>query len=113
MHTVELDVDTAEGVTGFATRLLAEHPAPNVLVNNAGVMRFEALDRPRNLLDAEQTININLLCPIRLIDALVGQPGAAVVNVTSELTFVPLVARRPTTPPRRPCTPTRLPCGKC
>lgn len=95
MHAIELDVESAGGVAEFARRLLAEHPAVNVLVNNAGIMRFEALDRSRDLADAEATINTNLLGPIRLIDALVGhlvaQPNAAIVNVTSGLAFVPLV----------------------
>lgn len=95
MHAIELDVESAGGVDDFARRLLAEHPAVNVLVNNAGIMRFEALDRSRDLADAEATINTNLLGPIRLIDALVGhlvaQPNAAIVNVTSGLAFVPLV----------------------
>ena len=96
MHAIELDVESAEGVANFAKRLLAEHPAVNVLVNNAGIMRFEALDHSRDLADAEATISTNLLGPIRLIDALVdhlaAQPGAAIVNVTSGLAFVPLVA---------------------
>lgn len=95
LRAIELDVESAEGVADFARRLLAEQPAVNVLVNNAGIMRFEALDRPRDLADAETTINTNLLGPIRLIDALVGhliaQPDAAIVNVTSGLAFVPLV----------------------
>jgi uncharacterized oxidoreductase len=96
MHAIELDVDSAGGVADFARRLLAAHPALNVLVNNAGVMRFEKLDQARDLADAEQTIGTNLLGPIRLIDALVehlaAQPDAAIVNVTSGLAFVPLVA---------------------
>lgn len=96
MHAIELDVDSAEGVADFAKRLLAAHPTLNVLVNNAGIMRFEALDRPRDLTDAEQTINTNLLGPIRLIDALIdhlaARSGAAIVNVTSGLAFVPLFA---------------------
>ena len=95
MHAIELDVESAEGVTDFAQRLLAEHPSVNVLVNNAGIMRFEVLDRSRDLTDAEQTINTNLLGPIRLMDALVGhlaaQPNSAIVNVTSGLAFVPLL----------------------
>ncbi len=94
MHAIELDVESDEAITGFARRLLAEHPALNVLVNNAGIMRFEAPDRTRDLADAERTINTNLLGPIRLtnalIDHLASQPGAAIVNVTSGLAFVPL-----------------------
>jgi uncharacterized oxidoreductase len=96
MHALELDVESADGVADFTRRLLAEHPAVNVLVNNAGIMRFEALDRSRDLADAEATITTNLLGPIRLtnalIDHLVQQPDAAIVNVTSGLAFVPLVA---------------------
>jgi len=96
MHALELDVESADGVTDFARRLLANHPAANVLINNAGIMRFEALDRARDLRDAEATITTNLLGPIRLTDALIDhlvqQPGAAIVNVTSGLAFVPLVA---------------------
>ncbi|WP_442680332.1 SDR family oxidoreductase [Sphingomonas sp. ASY06-1R] len=95
MHAIELDVESADGVADFARRLLAEYPAVNVLINNAGIMRFEALDQARDLSDAEATIATNLLGPIRLIDALidhlVAQPDAAIVNLTSGLAFVPLV----------------------
>jgi uncharacterized oxidoreductase len=95
IHTVTLDVESAEGVADFAARVLASFPALNVLINNAGIMRFEALDHARDLSDAEATITTNLLGPIRLtnalIDHLVAQPDAAIVNVTSGLAFVPLV----------------------
>jgi len=96
MHAIELDVESADGITDFTRRLLAEYPAVNVLINNAGIMRFEALDHARDLADAEATITTNLLGPIRLINALIDhlvkQPDAAIVNVTSGLAFVPLVS---------------------
>ena len=95
IHTMTLDVESAEGVADFAARVLASFPALNVLINNAGIMRFEALDHARDLSDAEATITTNLLGPIRLtnalIDHLVAQPDSAIVNVTSGLAFVPLV----------------------
>lgn len=95
MHAIELDVERADAIADFARRLLAEHPAINVLINNAGIMRFEALDSARDLADAEATITTNLLGPIRLtnalIDHLVQHPDAAIVNVTSGLAFVPLI----------------------
>jgi uncharacterized oxidoreductase len=95
IHTVTLDVESADGVADFARRVIAEHPALNVLINNAGIMRFEALDHKRDLADAEATITTNLLGPIRLIDAfidhLTAQADAAIINVTSGLAFVPLV----------------------
>ncbi|MGQ4275025.1 SDR family oxidoreductase [Terrihabitans sp. B22-R8] len=93
---VTLDIDNAEGIEDFARRVLAEHPALNVVVNNAGIMRFEKLAGRRDLADAEATINTNLLGPIRLTNALVehlaAQKDAAIVNVTSGLAFVPLVS---------------------
>jgi uncharacterized oxidoreductase len=96
IHTMTLDVESAEGVADFAARVLAAFPALNVLINNAGIMRFEDLDHERDLADAEATITTNLLGPIRLtnalIDHLVAQPDAAIVNVTSGLAFVPLIS---------------------
>jgi uncharacterized oxidoreductase len=96
MRAMALDVEDPSAVAEGAARLLAEHPDLNVLVNNAGIMRFEALDRRRDLADAEATVATNLMGPIRmtdaLIDHLVAQPDAAIVNVTSGLAFAPLVA---------------------
>lgn len=96
MHAMVLDIESADDIATFARRVVAEHPNLNVLVNNAGIMRFEALDRKRDLFDAEATVTINLLGPIRLTDALIdhlsGRPNAAIVNVSSGLAFVPLVA---------------------
>jgi uncharacterized oxidoreductase len=94
--TMQLDIDDAGAIEAFADRIVADHPALNILVNNAGIMRFEPLDRRRDLADAEATIATNLLGPIRLTNALVDhlstRPDAAIVNVTSGLAFVPLVA---------------------
>ena len=91
-----LDVDDARAIEDFARRVVAEHPALNVLINNAGIMRQETLTARRDLGDAEATITTNLLGPIRLIDALVDHlvsvEDAAIVNNTSGLAFVPLVA---------------------
>lgn len=96
MTAMTLDVDDPAAIADFARRVVAEHPTLNVLINNAGIMRFEPLDRRRELADAEATITTNLLAPIRLTDALIdhltAQADAAIVNVTSGLAFVPLVA---------------------
>ncbi len=96
MVTMTLDVEDPQAIEQLARRIVVEHPALNVLVNNAGIMRFEALDAPRNLSDAEATVTTNLLGPIRLIDALVehfaGRPDATIINNTSGLAFVPLAA---------------------
>jgi uncharacterized oxidoreductase len=96
MHAMTLDMARADSIAAFAEKLIAKFPAVNVLFNNAGIMRYEPLDQKRDLADAEATITTNLLGTIRLtnalIDHLVTQPNAAIVNVTSGLAFVPLVA---------------------
>ena len=93
MSAVTLDVDDPVALSGFAERILADHPQLNVLINNAGVMREEDIGARRDLGDAEETIRTNLVAPIRLIDAfldhLSAQADAAIVNVTSGLAFVP------------------------
>lgn len=95
MQSVTLDINSAQAIEAFAAELIAAHPALNVVINNAGIMRFEDLSARRDLADAEATITTNLLGPIRLTNALVdhlrGQEDAAIVNVTSGLAFVPLV----------------------
>jgi uncharacterized oxidoreductase len=94
MHAVELDITSTDGVENFAQRVIAAYPELNVLINNAGIMRFETLDRRRDLADAEATVTTNLLGPIRLTNALiehlVTKPNAVIVNLSSGLAFVPL-----------------------
>lgn len=94
IHTMTLDVSDAQDITRFASALIDQHPDLNVLVNNAGIMRFEEIGEKSDLSDAEATVAINLLGPIRLTDALVehlkAQPHAAIINVTSGLAFVPM-----------------------
>lgn len=96
IHALPLDIEDPAAITAFTETLVSRFPDINVLINNAGIMRFEALDRSRDLTDAEATITTNLLGPIRLVNALVehlaGRPNAAIVNVSSGLAFVPLVA---------------------
>ncbi|WP_185984173.1 SDR family oxidoreductase [Aureimonas mangrovi] len=95
IHTMTLDVESAQAIEDFAARLIAEHPELNVVINNAGIMRYENAEARRDLKDAEETITTNLLGPIRLTNALVdqlsGRPDSVIVNVSSGLGFVPLV----------------------
>ena len=96
IYPMILDVEDAAAVDRFAKQVVVDFPALNVLFHNAGIMTFEDLTRRRDLSDAEATIAINILGPIRLTNALVdhlaGQPDAAIVTVTSGLAYVPLVA---------------------
>lgn len=94
MHAMPLDVTDTDPIAAFAADVVQRFPDLNVLVNNAGVMMYEALDGERDLSDAEATVVTNLLGPIRLTDALidhlVARSDGAIVNVTSGLAFVPL-----------------------
>ncbi|MET0376986.1 MAG: SDR family oxidoreductase [Rhizorhabdus sp.] len=94
MVAVELDIEDAAQIGHIAARIVADHPDLNVVVNNAGIMRSETLDAPRDLSDAAATILTNLLGPIRLTDALIDhlvtRPDAAIITVSSGLAFVPL-----------------------
>lgn len=94
MAAITLDVGDGASLAAFTARLLAAHPALDTVVNNAGIMRAEAIGDTGHLADAEETVATNLLGPIRLtshlLPHLLGRPRAAVINVTSGLAFVPL-----------------------
>jgi uncharacterized oxidoreductase len=94
MKSVELDIADPASIERAAATLVAEYPALNVLVNNAGIMPFDDAAGSIDDETALATINTNLLGPIRLTAQLVGhlkkQPRATIVNNTSVLAYVPL-----------------------
>jgi uncharacterized oxidoreductase len=78
----------------LAASVLARFPELNVLVNNAGIQRrarFSADDAPWS--ERTREIAINFEAPVHLtalfLPHLRKQAGAAVINVTSGLAFVP------------------------
>jgi len=95
MASIDFDIENADGIRAFVSRVAAEHPSLNVLINNAGIMRRENLQvQQEDLADAEAVITTNLLGPIRLTAALLPllmkQDYSAIMNVSSGLAFVPL-----------------------
>ena len=94
MASIQLDVEDPAAIRAFAAQVTEQHPALNVLINNAGIMRPENLQQG-DLADAEAMITTNLLGPIRLIAALLPslqkQAHSTIINVSSGLAFVPLV----------------------
>ena len=100
MKALTVDVRDPASLRALAAQAIAEFPALNVLINNAGIMRPEKLlAQQPDLADAEAIVATNLLGPIRLTAALLPhlqkQPRAAIVNVSSGLAFLPM-ARTPT-----------------
>src|SRR5437899_10472958 len=94
MDCVELDISDQANITAVTTKLIADYPALNVLINNAGIMLIDdaAGKIDEQLLTSEVTTN--LLGPIRLTSALIEhlkkQPRATIIYNTSALAFVPL-----------------------
>lgn len=72
MKSLVLDVEDAASIRQVSAEIVRQHPALNVLINNAGIMRAEEL-RAAQVTDAEAIVRTNLLGPIRLTAALLPQ----------------------------------------
>ncbi|WP_374388602.1 SDR family oxidoreductase [Brevundimonas sp.] len=97
MAWAALDVADPAAIRAFAAQVVKDHPALNVVINNAGIMQVEDLTaEPFDLDVVDATITTNLLGPIRLTAALLphlrARPAATVMTVTSGLAFIPLAA---------------------
>ncbi len=96
MKYLQADVADADSTRELAQQVKAQFPELNVLINNAGIMQAEdILNDPTAALGiAENTIDINLLGPIRLtahlLPHLQQQTNATIMTVTSGLAYVPL-----------------------
>jgi uncharacterized oxidoreductase len=97
LRTHVADVATAADRQALATWVTTEFPALNVLVNNAGIQnRVRIADLATDWETHRQELAINLEAPMHLsallLPHLQQQAGAAIINVTSGLAFVPVVA---------------------
>jgi uncharacterized oxidoreductase len=95
MVGIALDIADAASIKAFAARVIADYPAANVLINNAGMMVAEAMTAdPVDVQVAEDTVTTNMLGIMRLSSAMLphlrAQPQATLMTVTSGLAFVPL-----------------------
>ena len=95
LHADRIDTTDPQSNADVSKRVIAEHPAVNVLIPMAGIMRVEDWTTPGGFLDAaEEIVTTNLLGPIRLIAGFVehlrSKPDAAIVTVSSGLAFAPL-----------------------
>jgi len=94
MAALELDIADPDSIAAAANRLIAEYPALNVLINNAGIMPFDNPAGPINDDVSQAILTTNLLGPIRMSSALIEhlkrQPRATIINNTSVLAYLPL-----------------------
>ncbi|MDR3697513.1 SDR family NAD(P)-dependent oxidoreductase [Mucilaginibacter sp.] len=94
IHTFKSDVSDPEAITALFKDVTQQFPALNILINNAGEMRKLNLQDPATgLNDLTREVEINLMGPIRMVQAflphLKKQKNAAILNVTSGLALTP------------------------
>ena len=94
LHTFQSDVSDPAAIASLHAEVIAQFPALDTLINNAGIMRNLNLHQTRELNDVTREIDINLRGPLQMIQQflphLKARPGALIVNVSSGLAFVPL-----------------------
>lgn len=93
MESIVLDVADAASIAQAAAAATRLYPALNVLINCAGIQRYDDASQPIDDKLLVDTVDTNLLGPIRLTSALLphllAQPSAAIVHVTSMLGYLP------------------------
>ncbi len=96
VHTFQSDVSDPAAIVALHAHVLAEFPALDTLINNAGIMRNLNLNQDRDLADVTREIEINLSGPVRTIQRFLPhlrtKADALIVNVSSGLAFVPMLA---------------------
>ncbi len=96
VHTFQSDVSDPAAITALHDSVLAQFPALDTLINNAGIMRNLNLQQDRDLKDVTREIEINLSGPVRMIQQflphLKARKEALIVNVSSGLAFIPFPA---------------------
>ena len=92
VHTFQSDVSDPGAIAALYASVLAQFPALDTLINNAGVMRNLNLNQARDLNDVTREIEINLNGPVRTVQQflphLKTRKGALIVNVSSGLAFI-------------------------
>lgn len=94
VHTFQSDVSDPAAIEQLYAQVVAQFPALDVLLNNAGEMRKLDLQDPAlDLRDVTREIDTNLAGPIRMVQQflphLLARPSAAILNVTSGLALTP------------------------
>jgi uncharacterized oxidoreductase len=94
LHTIQSDVADPAQIAALASRVKAEFPGLDVLVNNAGISHYKNLKAPASdLAGLMAEMNVNVGGVVRMtsafIDILTANRGA-LINISSALAFVPL-----------------------
>ena len=96
IDTVLIDTTDTASISAAASTVLERHPALNVLIPMAGIMRAEDWTTAGSGFadSAETVVTTNVLGPVRLIAAFIdhlrAQPDSTIITVSSGLAFAPL-----------------------
>lgn len=94
--TYQCDVGVEQGRLSLRDFISKEFPKTNVLVNNAGIQRRLELSKLEPWRETQREIAINFEAPVHLcqlfLPHLVKQSQAAIINVSSGLSFAPLAS---------------------
>ena len=92
--TYQCDVGVEQGRLSLRDFISKEFPKTNVLVNNAGIQRRMQISHSEAWHETQREIAINFEAPVHLcqlfLPHLVKQSQAAIINVSSGLSFAPL-----------------------
>jgi len=93
VHTIQSDVSDPGAIAALYDTVIAQFPALDTLVNNAGIMRNLNLNQDRDLHDVTREIEINLSGPVRMVQRflphLKTRDHALILNISSGLAFIP------------------------
>jgi uncharacterized oxidoreductase len=93
VHAFRSDVSDPADIATLHDSVLAQFPALDTLINNAGIMRNLNLNQDHDLKDVTCEIEINLSGPVRMVQEflphLKTRRDALIVNVSSGLAFIP------------------------
>src|SRR6478736_6650891 len=89
--TKQCDIGTVEEREKMFQWVSKNHPDVNVLINNAGIQQWMAIDDDNFYSRAEEEITTNIEAPIHLTTLFIKLKSLnTIMNVTSGLSFVPL-----------------------
>lgn len=93
IELVPIDVTDGRSVLEARDAVLAAHPDLDVVVTMAGVLPVEDLRDPAHFATSAETIEVNVLGTIRVIDAftphLIGRGDGRIITVSSGIGFLP------------------------